>query len=171
MKMELIAALLHSPEVLFLDEPTSGLDVIAQHNIQKFLRHYQQLRKITILLTSHYMQDIEELCERVILIDHGKLFFDGPLESVLDRFATTKLLEVEFATKCDADFAKLGRIVEQEGPRIKLEVAREKVANVCRELLSCGTVKDFSVQEIPIEEVIRQVFGAQREQVAASARH
>jgi ABC-2 type transport system ATP-binding protein len=167
MKFELIAALLHHPKVLFLDEPTIGLDVISQKKVREFLKAYNADNRITILLTSHYMQDIAELCERVILIDHGKLFFDGPLDSVLDRFAITKLLEVEFASKCDADFARLGRVVEQEGSRIKLEVPRGQVADVCRELLACGTVKDFSVQEIPIEEIIRQVFG---EQQAANAR-
>jgi ABC-2 type transport system ATP-binding protein len=169
MKFELIAALLHHPKVLFLDEPTIGLDVISQKKVREFLKAYNADNRITILLTSHYMQDIEELCERVILIDHGKLFFDGPLDAVLDRFATTKLLEVEFATVCGADFARLGRIVESEGTRIKLEVPRAQVADVCRELLACGPVTDFSVQEIPIEEIIRQVFGAQQKLSAAEA--
>ncbi len=80
MKMELIAALLHSPEVLFLDEPTIGLDVVAQHNIQTFLRHYQELRKITILLTSHYMKDVAALCRRVVIIAQGRIMYDGSLE-------------------------------------------------------------------------------------------
>ena len=79
MKMELIAALLHSPEVLFLDEPTIGLDVIAQHNIQKFLQHYQEVRRITILLTSHYMKDVAALCRRVVIITHGQIMYDGSL--------------------------------------------------------------------------------------------
>ncbi|MGH8048267.1 MAG: ABC transporter ATP-binding protein, partial [Chthoniobacterales bacterium] len=136
MKFELIAALLHHPKVLFLDEPTIGLDVISQKKVREFLKRYNEENRITILLTSHYMQDIAELCERVILIDHGKIFFDGPLDSVLDRFAVTKLLEVEFASKCDADFARLGRVIEQEGSRIKLEVPRQQVAEVCRELLA-----------------------------------
>lgn len=159
MKFELIAALLHHPKVLFLDEPTIGLDVISQKKVREFLKAYNEQNRITILLTSHYMQDIAQLCERVILIDHGKLFFDGPLTAVLDRFATTKLLDVEFANACDADFSQLGRVLEHEGGRVRLEVPRQRVAEVCRELLSCGTVTDFSVQEIPIEEIIRQVFG------------
>lgn len=170
MKFELIAALLHHPKVLFLDEPTIGLDVISQKKVREFLKAYNEGNDITILLTSHYMQDIAELCERVILIDHGKLFFDGPLESVLDRFATTKILDVEFAARCDADFARLGRVVEQEGSRIRLEVPRQQVADTCRELLACGTVTDFSVQEIPIEEIIRQVFGEQRDKAAIAPR-
>jgi ABC-2 type transport system ATP-binding protein len=162
MKFELIAALLHHPKVLFLDEPTIGLDVISQKKVREFLKAYNEQNHITILLTSHYMQDIAELCERVILIDHGRLFFDGPLDAVLERFATTKLLDVEFAAACEADFARFGRVLEHEGGRVRLEVPRQRVAEVCRELLACGTVTDFSVQEIPIEEIIRQVFGEQQ---------
>jgi len=170
MKFELIAALLHHPKVLFLDEPTIGLDVTSQKKVRDFLKAYNEGSRITILLTSHYMQDIAELCERVILIDHGKLFFDGPLDAVLERFATTKLLDVEFASVCNADFSRLGRVLETDGARVRLEVPRAQVADVCRELLACGTVTDFSVQEIPIEEIIRQVFSAEqtrREDAAA----
>jgi len=162
MKFELIAALLHHPKVLFLDEPTIGLDVTSQKKVRDFLKAYNEDSRITILLTSHYMQDIAELCERVILIDHGKLFFDGPLDAVLERFATTKLLDVEFASVCRADFSQFGRVLETEGARVRLEVPRAQVADVCRELLACGTVTDFSVQEIPIEEIIRQVFSAEQ---------
>jgi len=159
MKFELIAALLHHPKVLFLDEPTIGLDVISQKKVREFLKSYNEDNHITILLTSHYMQDIAELCPRVILIDRGKLFFDGPLESVLDRFATKKIVEVEFADACkDIDFSQLGRLIESNAHRISLEVSRERVADACRELLACGTVTDLSVQEIPIEEIIRQLY-------------
>jgi ABC-2 type transport system ATP-binding protein len=98
MKMELIAALLHQPRVLFLDEPTIGLDVVSQKNVREFLRHHNATRKTTVLLTSHYMADIEQLCRRVIIIDHGKLFFDGRLSDVLDRFADFKLITIHFAT-------------------------------------------------------------------------
>lgn len=162
MKFELIAALLHHPKVLFLDEPTIGLDVISQKKVREFLRAYNADGRITILLTSHYMQDIEELCARVILIDHGKLFFDGPLDAVLGRFAKTKVLEVEFAAACDADFARYGRVLEHAGARVRLEIPRARVAEVSRELLGCAPVVDFSVREIPIEEVIRQVFAGQQ---------
>lgn len=171
MKLELIAALLHHPKVLFLDEPTIGLDVISQKKVREFLKTYNAEHRTTILLTSHYMQDIAELCERVILIDHGRLFFDGNLEAVLDRFATTKLLDVEFAGPCDGDLSALGRLVEREENRIRLEVPRDQVADACRKLLACGTVTDLSVNEIPIEEIVRQVFGeAQSNQRASSER-
>lgn len=162
MKLELIAALLHHPKVLFLDEPTIGLDVISQKKVREFLKGYNAEHGTTILLTSHYMQDIAELCERVILIDHGHLFFDGPLDAVLDRFATTKLLDVEFSAPCEADFSGLGRTVERDPARIRLEVPRDRVADACRHLLAAGAVADLSVNEIPIEEIIREVFGRAR---------
>src|SRR5215472_2753098 len=95
MKMELIAALLHQPRVLFLDEPTIGLDVVSQKTVREFLRHHNATRKTTILLTSHYMADIQELCERVIIIDHGSIFFDGQLNEVVDRFADFKLVTIQ----------------------------------------------------------------------------
>ncbi len=98
MKMELIAALLHSPEILFLDEPTIGLDVVAQHNIQQFLRYYQEQRKITILLTSHYMKDIAALCRRVVVINDGAIKFDGSLSEVVDNFSSTRLVRLRLAT-------------------------------------------------------------------------
>src|SRR5881628_3320151 len=97
MKMELIASLLHQPKVLFLDEPTIGLDVVSQKVVREFLREYNATRKTTILLTSHYMADIQELCRRVIIIDHGKIFFDGQLSEILDRFAGFKLITIQFA--------------------------------------------------------------------------
>src|SRR6185503_17628523 len=97
MKMELIASLLHKPKVLFLDEPTIGLDVISQKAVREFLREYNEREKTTILLTSHYMTDIQELCRRVIIIDHGSIFFDGQLSEVLDRFADFKLVTIQCA--------------------------------------------------------------------------
>src|SRR4051812_31373145 len=92
MKMELISALLHEPRVLFLDEPTIGLDVVSQQRVREFLRVYNQEHRIVTMLTSHYMQDIEELCDRVIIIDHGKIFFDGPLDAIIDRFSGYKIV-------------------------------------------------------------------------------
>ena len=94
-KMELIASLLHQPKVLFLDEPTIGLDVVSQKIVREFLREHNAKQKTTILLTSHYMTDIQELCERVIIIDHGTIFFDGRLSDVVDRFADSKLITIQ----------------------------------------------------------------------------
>ena len=97
MKMELISALIHEPRVLFLDEPTIGLDVVSQKRVREFLRLYNQEHRIVTMLTSHYMQDIEELCHRVIIIDHGKIFFDGPLNAIIDRFSGSQNYQPDFA--------------------------------------------------------------------------
>ena len=161
MKMELIAALLHSPRVLFLDEPTIGLDVTSQKKVREFLRSYNQDHKIVTMLTSHYMQDIEELCQRVIIIDHGRLFFDGPLSDIIDRFATHKIVEFSFADRDAIDFTGLGEVVERTPQTVRLKVPRAKVTETCREILTTCKVTDISVQEPPVEEVIRQLFGEQ----------
>jgi ABC-2 type transport system ATP-binding protein len=163
MKMELIAALLHRPKVLFLDEPTIGLDVMSQKKVREFLREYNRRHQVVTLLTSHYMQDIEELCERVILIDHGKIFFDGSLEEVVSRFTSTKIIEADFSAPLPESFVPPGTVLERNPLQIKIEVARAEVPQACTALLSGGQVIDLSVQEVPIEEVIRKVFGGQQE--------
>jgi ABC-2 type transport system ATP-binding protein len=166
MKMELIAALLHSPRVLFLDEPTIGLDVVSQKKIREFLQQYNSDNSIVTMLTSHYMQDIEELCRRVIIIDHGRIFFDGPLTSIIDRFATHKILNLVFADRADRRFDNFGEVLEQTPDTVNLKVPRAKVTDACREILSTYRVTDINVQELPVEDVIRQLFG---EHAATSA--
>src|SRR6186997_1843225 len=109
MKMELISALIHEPKVLFLDEPTIGLDVVSQKRVREFLRLYNQQHRIVTMLTSHYMQDIEELCHRVIIIDHGKIFFDGPLDDIIDRFSGFKILSLTFENQAARDFSAFGQ--------------------------------------------------------------
>ena len=156
MKMELIAALIHGPKVLFLDEPTIGLDVVSQKKVRDFLRYYSSQNQISTMLTSHYMQDIEELCPRVIIIDHGQVFFDGKLEKIIEKFAGYKLLQFTFSQVPSCSFD--AEIVEKNGNSVKLKVEREKVTEVCRDILSNCPVQDFSVEEEPIEEIIRQVF-------------
>lgn len=164
MKMELIAALLHRPKVLFLDEPTIGLDVISQKKVREFLREYNARHRVVTLLTSHYMQDIEELCRRVILIDHGKIFFDGSLDEVVSRFTTTKIIGADFSSPPPPGFLPPGTVLERGPLSIKVEVPRAEIPRACAELLAGGTVSDLSVQEVPVEEVIRRVFGKQQEQ-------
>ena len=164
MKMELIAALLHRPKVLFLDEPTIGLDVMSQKKVREFLREYNARYKVVTLLTSHYMQDIEALCERVILIDHGKIFFDGSLEEVVSRFTSTKIIEADFSAPLPADFVPPGKVLERHALQLKIEVARTEVPRACTALLSGGLVSDLSVTDVPIEEVIERVFGKQQEE-------
>jgi len=161
MKMELIAALLHAPRVLFLDEPTIGLDVTSQKKVREFLQHYNSEHRIVTMLTSHYMQDIEALCHRVIIIDHGKIFFDGPLSEIIDRFATYKILRLTFEGPVDRNFSDSGEVIEQSAQTVTLKVPRAKVTDTCREVLAACKVTDISVQEVPVEEVIRQLFGNQ----------
>jgi ABC-2 type transport system ATP-binding protein len=161
MKMELTASLLHQPKVLFLDEPTIGLDVVSQKTVREFLRTYNAKHKTTILLTSHYMTDIQELCKRVIIIDHGKLFFDGQLAEIVDRFADFKLITIhcDGATQCSADtLAKYGEVVEQTADSVKLKVKRDRVVSACKGLLDELPVQDLDIEEVPIEDVIRSIF-------------
>ena len=160
-KMELIASLLHQPKVLFLDEPTIGLDVVSQKIVREFLREHNAKQKTTILLTSHYMADIQELCERVIIIDHGTIFFDGRLSDVVDRFADSKLITIqcEGAANCSGEhLAKYGEVVAQSPGSIQLKVKRDRVIPVCKALLDELPVSDIDIQEVPIEEVIRRIF-------------
>ena len=161
MKMELIAALLHSPRVLFLDEPTIGLDVTSQKKVREFLRKYNSENRIVTMLTSHYMQDIEELCHRVIIIDAGRIFFDGPLSAIIDRFATHKILDLAFAVATTADFTSYGETLERTPQTVRLKVPRSQVSETCLALLTNCKVTDISVQEPPVEEVIRQLFREQ----------
>lgn len=161
MKMELIAALLHSPEVLFLDEPTIGLDVVAQHNIQQFLKHYQELRKITILLTSHYMKDVAALCRRAVIIANGQVIYDGSLAGILDQFSDQKLLTLQFSGETmPEDLSMYGEVVELRPPRAKLRVPRRVVPDVLSQILAGQAIDDVSVEDPPLEEVIAQVFAA-----------
>ena len=161
MKMELIASLLHQPKVLFLDEPTIGLDVVSQKVVREFLRRYNVKHQTTILLTSHYMADIQALCERVIIIDHGKIFFDGKLSEVVDRFADFKLITIQ-CERADASasesLSKYGEVVEKSSGRIKLKVKRDRVIPACKALLDELPVRDIDIEEVPIEDVIRQIF-------------
>jgi ABC-2 type transport system ATP-binding protein len=159
MKMELISALIHQPRVLFLDEPTIGLDVVSQKRVREFLRIYNEEHRIVTLLTSHYMQDIEELCDRVLIIDHGKIFFDGPLTKIIDRFSGYKLVSLTFEKEAARDFSAFGEVIEQTPVSIQLKVPRGKVTETCRQLLEACYVSDINVQEVPVEEVIRQLFG------------
>ena len=167
MKMELTAALLHSPEVLFLDEPTIGLDVVAQRNIQKFLKHYQEVRKITILLTSHYMKDVAALCKRVVVIAAGEIMYDGSLAGIVDRFGGDKVLTLQFADETmPGDLARYGEVLEITEPRARIRVARESIADVLASVLAANTVEDVSVEDPPLEEAIAALFAHSMEEAS-----
>jgi ABC-2 type transport system ATP-binding protein len=161
MKMELIASLLHQPKVLFLDEPTIGLDVVSQKIVREFILRHNTGQKTTILLTSHYMADIQALCDRVIIIDHGKIFFDGRLAEIVDRFADSKLITIQCEKTDDypaENLARYGEVVEKGAGSIKFKVKRDRVIAVCKLLLDDLPVTDIDIQEVPIEDVIRQIF-------------
>ncbi len=158
MKMELIAALLHRPRLLLLDEPTIGLDVVAQGMIQRCLRDYHTQRGVTTLLTSHYMRDVEALCDRVLVITHGTLVYDGPLARIVERFSETKLIKLQFEGEAPADLGSFGEVMRREGPWADIKVARGGVPNVLAAILDRHAVVDVSVVEPPLEEVISRVF-------------
>lgn len=159
MKMELIAALLHRPQLLLLDEPTIGLDVVAQVTIQKCLKEYNASRGVTMLLTSHYMRDVEALCSRVLVINHGRVVFDGPLTRLTERFGTAKLLKLQFAGETTpAGLERFGEVTERNGPVADLRVDRTKIADALTAILDQYSVLDVSVQDPPLESVIARVF-------------
>jgi ABC-2 type transport system ATP-binding protein len=160
MKMELIAALLHSPRVLLLDEPTIGLDVVSQKKVRQFIEEYNRVHQVTIILTSHYMADIEALCKRVIVIDRGKIFFDGQLSEIVNRFSSHKILHLVCSNLKDVStMSPYGEVIEAKDGSIKLKVPRTKVASVCRDLFSKLDIQDVNIEEVPIEEIIQDLFG------------
>ena len=159
MKMELIAALLHRPKLLLLDEPTIGLDVVAQVTIQKCLKQYNSERGVTMLLTSHYMRDVEALCQRALVITHGKVLYDGALTGLTDRFGSAKLLKIQFAGETTPkDLEQFGEVTEISGPVADLRLERTRVAEVLSVILDRYSVVDVSVQDPPLESVIARVF-------------
>lgn len=162
MKMELIAALLHSPDVLFLDEPTIGLDVVAQHNIQQFLRYYQEQRRTTILLTSHYMKDIAALCQRVVVITDGAIKFDGSLAGVIDSFSGSKIVKLQLAEGESADgLQRFAEVASVQLPKVTLRCGRTEVPRTLSAILQHYQVDDVAVEDPPLEEVIAALYQTQ----------
>lgn len=159
MKCELVAALIYAPKVVFLDEPTIGLDVVSQRRIREFLKTYQQREGSTIVLTSHYMQDIQELCDRVVIIDHGEVIFDDRLDSLIARYSHTKLIRLAFDKPVDErDLAEYGRVVEHEENRATIEVARESTTQAAAQVLTKLPVVDIAIDDAEAEEIIAQIF-------------
>jgi ABC-2 type transport system ATP-binding protein len=169
MKMELIAALLHRPQLLLLDEPTIGLDVVAQVTIQKCLKEYNASRGVTMLLTSHYMRDVEALCSRVLVITHGKFIYDGPLAGITEQFGRAKLVKLHFAGDTTPDgLGQFGEVASREGPVAELRVDRWRVAEALAAILDRHTLIDMSVQDPPLDQVIAKVFEEGRAKHEAS---
>jgi ABC-2 type transport system ATP-binding protein len=161
MKAEIVGALLHRPQVLFLDEPTIGLDVTMQRRIREFVADYNTRYDATVLLTSHYMADVEALCERVIVIHHGRILFDGPLAGLADQFAAYKTIGVALENGL-ADLSRYGEVIKREGDWITLRVPKAETSAVTGRLLAQEQVLDLNVEDPPIEDVIELVFAQER---------
>ena len=162
MKMELIAALLHKPKVMFLDEPTIGLDIISQRKIRDFIRFYNEQTKTTVILTSHYMTDIEALCKRMVLINQGRLVFDGDLARVNDLFSEKKILRLQLSDPPDAAIlARFGEVKSCAGLEATLEIQKDRVKEVAKEILDTLPVIDFTMEDIPVEEGIALLYQRQ----------
>jgi len=144
MKVEVVGSLLHRPQVLFLDEPTIGLDITMQKRIRSFVAAYNERYGATVILTSHYMADVEALCRRVVVIHHGTLLFDGRLEELADRFGAYKTIEAVLAN----------------GETMQLQVPRSETSAATARLLAEHDVHDLTVEDPPIEDVIEQVFAS-----------
>lgn len=159
MKCELVAALLYAPKVIFLDEPTLGLDVVSQKRIREFLRELRQEQGGTFLLTSHYMQDVQELCDRVVVIDHGTVVFEGTLEALSNRFSDTRRIRLGFSSAVEeADITRFGRVIERTDDMAILDVPRSEIAQATAGILEALPVNDLSVESVDIEEVVRNLF-------------
>lgn len=160
MKCELVAALLHSPRVLFLDEPTIGLDIISQEKIRNYLKEYNRLKKTTILLTSHYMRDVERLCNRVVVIANGMIIYDGSVENLMHTYADHKIIRLRFSHeyKGDSSLDKYGEVIERNGLSVVLKTSKVDIARATARILNELPVEDLSVEEVEIEEVIRKIF-------------
>lgn len=164
MKCEIAGSLLHQPKVLFLDEPTIGLDVSMQRKIREFIAEYNRRTGAAVMLTSHYMADIEALCQRVIVIHHGTLLYDGDLPGLVSRFSPHKTIAVEFSEPLDAegrqaaDAGRYGEVVSLSETRLEIRIPKAKTAAVASALLADLPIEDLTISEPPIEEVIEHVF-------------
>jgi ABC-2 type transport system ATP-binding protein len=161
MKAEIVGALLHQPQVLFLDEPTIGLDVTMQKRIRQFVADYNARYDATVLLTSHYMADVEALCERVIVIHHGQILYDGLLAGLADRFAAYKTIGVALENG-QADLSGYGEVIHRDGDWVTLRVPKAQTSAVTARLLAQEQVLDLTVEDPPIEDVIELVFAQER---------
>jgi ABC-2 type transport system ATP-binding protein len=161
MKVELAGALLHQPRVLFLDEPTIGLDVAMQRRIRSFIAAYNRRHQATMLLTSHYMADVQALCRRVIVIHHGTILFDGDLRALSDRFTSHKTINIALADP-SVPLDGYGEVIARDGERVTLRVSKEETSLVAAKLLNEQPVSDVTIEDQPIEDVIEQVFASRQ---------
>ncbi|HUQ30105.1 MAG TPA: ATP-binding cassette domain-containing protein [Candidatus Paceibacterota bacterium] len=173
MKCELVGALLHNPKVLFLDEPTIGLDVVAQKNIRDFIKKYNRTKKTTIMLTSHYMDDIKELCERVIIINFGKIIYDGKLSKLISTYATDKVVRITSKDPIEKSALEpFGVVEEHENIRAAIRVPRESVKKVAAQLISSNLpIEDILIDEMPVDDIIRVIFQEQKKEQGGQELH
>ncbi|MBX3396992.1 MAG: ATP-binding cassette domain-containing protein [Phycisphaerae bacterium] len=159
MKCEICVSLLHRPSVLFLDEPTIGVDIAMQARIREFIHHYNREHGATIILTSHYMADVAALCKRIIVIDHGRILFDGSLSDLSRKLAPFKVIKIDLDRDFDGyDLATLGEVLTQEPRKLALRVHKSAAAAVTAKLLTDLAVQDLTIEDPPIEDVISRVF-------------
>ncbi|HKA91902.1 MAG TPA: ATP-binding cassette domain-containing protein [Haliangiales bacterium] len=168
MKCELAAALIHRPRILFLDEPTIGLDVSMQAVMREFIRSYNERYGASVLLTSHYMADVAALCPRVIVIDVGKLLYDGDLNALVKRIRPEKLVTLKLGKPvAAADLGRFGKVVEHGDALVKINIAEGALRDAVASILATLPVQDLTVEEPPLEEVMRQVFALNKPAAAA----
>lgn len=161
MRCEFVLALLHNPKVLFLDEPTIGMDTVIKRNIRSLIRKLNKEEGLTILLTSHDMEDIKHICKRAIIINHGRIIYDGKLKDIIKKFATKKIVDVLFQTKLEKDFKyKKAQLIKQGRYGVKLEVdtKKTKVKTLIDFLIKNYKLKDINIQDPPIEEIIEEIY-------------
>ncbi|TYP76809.1 ABC transporter ATP-binding protein [Paenibacillus methanolicus] len=159
MKMELIASLIHRPKVIFLDEPTIGLDLISQKRIREFLKHYNQQTKATVILTSHYMADIEDLCKRTIIINHGKIVYDGDLRRVNELFHAKKIIKLQFTDEVPRQaLLDYGTIMQHDGMNAVMEIDKHDLQRLSKMMLDRFPILDFTIEDIPVEQGIESLY-------------
>jgi len=159
MKMEMIAALLHKPKVIFLDEPTIGLDFVAQTNIRQFLKEYNQRNKATMILTSHYLRDIEELCQKTMIINHGTIVYNGELEKINKLFSNKRVLHVSFYEEVPrTKLKKYGNLIDCRKTKAEIRVDKERLVEISQRLLSELPIADINIEPIPLEEAIASLY-------------
>jgi ABC-2 type transport system ATP-binding protein len=166
MKVEIAGSLLHRPTILFLDEPTIGLDITMQKRIRSFISEYNQRYEATVVLTSHYMADVQALCKRVIIIHHGNVLFDGDLATLSQKFAATKTVVVRFEQMNTStanevgvpDLSRYGTVVSVVDGAVSLSVSRDQVASITAQILNDHSVLDLTIEDPPIDDVIERVF-------------
>jgi ABC-2 type transport system ATP-binding protein len=168
MRCDLAAALLHNPPLLFLDEPTIGLDVVAKDHIRQFLRSINREFRTTVLLTTHDLDDIEELCRRIMIIDHGRVLYDGPLEDLKQRLLRTK--QIKFVLKDRAQLARVSACgreglelerVDELTYRIRFDRAQVGTADLIRQILGTVEVRDLLIEDEPIEEIVKRIYAGE----------